>query len=163
MKGFLISLLTLISIASEASANRVGDAIAYSGNFGGQSAELHMAYTSFDGSYMTQGTKMFLGGQLVSDTEEALEADSIVTMDTVGVMIAMCSQIGGVQEYLDLPVGKTLTCRVEASSVSAPIYEMYKDVFMDASTIWFGPFPVTGIAQMIFNGATFQVSGYHWN
>lgn len=122
-----------------------------------------MAYTSFDGSYMVQNTKFYSQGQLLSDTSESIDQESIITMENAGLMVAFCSSIGGVQEYLSLPVGRTLTCRVEANSVDSTIYNRYKDVFVGASTVWLGPFPVTGIAQMKVDGATFEVVNYHWN
>ena len=163
MKRISALLVALCSLSICAQANRVGDSVKFIGTMNAQPVELDMEYTAYDGQSMTQSTQLKMSGQIVSDNVESIAPEAIVTMETVGLMIAMCSQIGGVHEYLDLPVGKTLTCKVSADSVSTPVYNMYKSVFMDASTIWLGPFPVSGIAQMIFGGSMLRVSHYHWN
>ena len=160
--SFLILFASLISFTISANTNRVGDSIEYTGNYGGQPARMTMSYISFDGNYMTQASQIYINGQMVSDSTEMIDADSIMTMETAAMMVAMCSQFGGVQEYLDLPVGKTLTCRVEASAATDDLYNFYKNVFADAGTIWLGPFPVTGIAQMTISGTLVQVSNYQW-
>ncbi|MBC97461.1 MAG: hypothetical protein CME63_06910 [Halobacteriovoraceae bacterium] len=157
------SIFFIFTFSAEASSQRVGDLIEYSGRVNSQASSLKMRYTHYDQGSMTQLTQFFTEGQMVAEHTEVLDESSIITMETAGVMVGLCLQFGGVHEYLELPVGKTLTCRITAAAISTQVYEVYKEAFADAGTLWLGPFPVTGIAQMEVDGALYQVTKYHWN
>ncbi len=147
-----------------ASTGRVGDSISYaSAPQSGLDMRIEMEYTSYAGLEMIRATRTWIMGNLVADITESIAPEDIMTMENAGLMVAMCPQIGGVYEYLDLPVGRTLTCKINASAVSAAIYDKYQDIFSEAGTIWLGPFPVSGIAQMDIGGTIVAVVNYHWN
>jgi hypothetical protein len=163
MKRILVLLLSLLTLNVFANANRVGDSIRLEGVYEGYAAIFDMSYTYFDGTFMGQTTNVYIDGQLASQSTEELDSDSIVTLESAGLLVALCPQIGGVQEYLDLPVGRTLTCRITANKVSDSVFHMYKSLFAQAGTIWLGPFPVNGVAQMDLDGFVMRVTSYHWN
>lgn len=163
MKWILFFNLILASFALHAASNRVGDHIIYHGNFSGQTMRMEMSYISFQDPQMIRQSRTFIKGNLASDESELIAADEIITMEKAGLMVALCSQNGGIQEYVNLSVGKTLTCKVNSSNVSTEVFDRYRSAFKMADTIWLGPFPVTGIAQMEIGGNTFSVINYHWN
>lgn len=163
MKGISFLLILISSLNIFAAADRVGDRIVYTGSYNTQSMKMEMIYESFQDPDMIRRSRTFMDGNLVADETDHLAPSEVISMQSAGLMVALCTQNGGVQEYLNLPVGKTLTCKVNSSNVSTAIFDRYRMAFKIADTIWLGPFPVTGIAQMEVGGNTFSVVNYHWN
>ncbi len=163
MKKVIVFFLSVSCFSLWANAERVGDRISYQGNLYGQNVTMEMSYSDYNDPHLILNSKTYLDGVLSSDTSSPVEPEAVITMETAGLMVALCSQYGGVHEYLTLSVGKTLTCKISSESVSLPIYEMYKDAFNEAGILWLGPFPVSGIAQMDIGGNIIRVVNYHWN
>lgn len=158
MKLALAFLMTIFSTLSFASTDRVGDFIHYAPTSDNLNAEMSMEYINFDGQDMYQRTQMINDSQVIVDEVTRVKKENIVTMQSVGLLIALCSQYGGTHEYLELPVGKTLTCKLETNK-----FKHINKLNIKASTVWLGPFPITAIAQMKVEGQLFKVVNYHWD
>lgn len=155
-------LCLLLSTNSFANANRVGDQISLRGNYAGGSLEINASYVSYQGSSMLQRSVTYLNGQNVGTEDSWLADEDILTPESAGLMVALCPNIGGVQEYLDLPVGRTLTCRLDTQSLSGVPYVFAKNLQSLGEMVWLAPFPVLGVAQIQVEGAYLQVQSYTW-
>jgi hypothetical protein len=159
----LFSILCLIfSTNSFANANRVGDQISLRGNFAGGSLEINGSYVSYQGSSMLQRTVTYLNGQNVGTEDSWLADEDILTPESAGLMVALCPNIGGVHEYLELPVGRTLTCRMDTQALTELPYIFAKNLQALGDKVWLAPFPVLGVAQIQVDGAYLQVQSYTW-
>lgn len=146
-----------------ADASRVGDSIFLSGNLAGQTLEMRGQYVTYQGSTMLQRTETTLNGQNIGTEDEWLADEDILTPEAAGLMVAMCPAMGGTQEYLDLPVGRTLTCRLNTQTLKELPYIYAKNLQALGDVVWLAPFPVLGVAQIQVEGAYLRVQSYRWN
>lgn len=155
-------------------ASRVGDSITLKGSISGASYESTHRYTSFNGQSMQQSQDIFLNGNAMGSTVEEIAADDVMTPEKAGLVVALCPQIGGFFEEINLPVGRTATCRIDAAALQEASYQekflgfnlenvvkMMDEV--NATQVWLGPFPVLGVAQMTLQSDLIQVTNYKWN
>ncbi len=163
MKWLLTLFMVVISGASAASANRVGDQILLSGPFQGGTLAINASYISFDGASMLQRQNTYLSGSLISQEDSLIASEDLLTPESAGLIVAMCPNIGGVYEYLDLPVGRTLTCKLESSNLDQlPL--LYSDNLQNlGDVLWVGPFPVLGVAKIQIPGSVLTIESYRWN
>lgn len=159
----IIATLFLMSSSIFANASRVGDSITLRGSYAGGTLEINGRYVTFQGGTMLQRSETFLNGQNVGTEDEWLAEEDILTPESAGLMVAMCPAIGGTQEYLDLPVGRTLTCKLNTQSLRGLPYSFTKNLQTLGDMVWLAPFPVLGVAQIQVEGAYLQVQNYTWN
>lgn len=163
-KGLLFFGLLLGLIFPVFSSNdRVGDNILLSGAYQGGTLRIEGSYLQFNGSAMMQRQSSYFNGQHMSQEDTWIASEDLITPETAGMMVALCPNLGGTHEYLDLPVGRTLTCRLESSSLDElPL--LYSENFKNlGDVLWVGPFPVLGVAQIQIPGAMLKVQSYRWN
>lgn len=112
---------------------------------------------------MLQRQTTLLNGSVMETEDTWVAAEDLLTPENAGMMVALCQNIGGTHEYLDLPVGRTLTCRLESSQLEELplLYSLALKNMGDV--LWVGPFPVLGVAQLETAGALLKVSDYRWN
>lgn len=160
---WIITFLVFISFQVLGTPNRVGDSILLKGTYQGMPMELEAKYLRFEAGVMVQKQVTRLSGSVVNDEETPLPEDEVLTPENAGLIVAMCEAIGGVHETLNLPVGTTLTCRIDSQSLTdlpAPFSLNFENL---GSTVWVGPFPVLGIAQFLLDGNLMVIQKYHWN
>lgn len=163
MKLISFALLCLTqAFATYAGANRVGDTITLSGNFSGSTLEIVASYETYQNGSMLQRTVTKVNGMNAGTEDSWLAEEDILTPETAGLMVAMCPALGGDQVYLDLPVGRTLTCRLNTASLRELPYALAKSLQNLGEMVWLAPFPVLGVAQVQVEGAYLQVSSYTW-
>lgn len=162
MKAFILSVTFFLSSSLFASANRLGDSIGLSGTFGGGTLQISASYVSHSGSSMLQRTETLLNGQNIGTEDNWITDEDVLTPENAGLIVAMCASIGGVQEYLNLPVGRTLTCRLNTQSLSELPYVYTKNLEALGEMVWLAPFPVLGVAQIQLDGVYLQVQSYVW-
>ena len=163
---FLLSLMAMtLSVNIMASERRVGDSISYESTTVGGDVAIDVSYTNYNSEYKEMEQTFFLkikDEEIVSKSFY-LDKNMVMTKSKAGLMVALCEKVGGTHEYLQLPVGKTLTCRMEVQDVPTEYYEQYKGLFDLSATVWLAPFPVTGVAQFKFAGQIIQAVDYSWN
>lgn len=184
MKRIFLSLTFLVSLTMSlcvsnvmASTSRVGDYVVITGNFQGGVLEIKGAYTNFTRNMMAQKTTTKLSGNVLSEEETFLQADDVLTPEEAALMVAMCPQIGGTHEYLDLAVGRTLTCRVQGAEnlvfgkipyiieeqLLSSLRTIQNQLEYTSGNVWLGPFPIMGMARLELDGAYLEVTDYRWN
>ncbi len=163
MKFIYLMLVLFIANSGFASTDRVGDSITIEGPFQGNRLNLEASYKSFSNGVMNQEDITSLGGSVISRESTAIASEDILTPETAGMMVAMCASIGGTHEYLNLPVGTTLTCRLNTQSLSNLPYVYSKNLELLGDVVWLGPFPVLGIAQIQLSGELLVIQNYRWN
>lgn len=163
MKSFFLSFAIVCTQCIFASAARVGDSITIEGPFQGNQLKIVATYKSFSSGVMNQEQITTLGGSVISNEATQVAQEDILTPETAGLVVAMCESIGGQHVYLNLPVGNTLTCRINTQSLNG-LPEIYaKNLELIGDVVWIGPFPVLGLAQIQLNGEIMVVTNYRWN
>jgi len=161
-----MTILISFSLSTYASSQRVGDWIILEGSIQGMNSSLKGSYVSFNGSSMLQNTETTLNGSVINSESAYIASDEVITPEVAGLMVAMCADFGGVHEYLNLPVGKTLTCKLQGSNAHL-IEEKFSlplgSLEALGEVLWIGPFPVLGLAKLESGGVTFTIANYHWN
>lgn len=125
--------------------------------------DIYAEYTYFDGANMAQRQVTRIGGNTVSDETDLIGGEEIITPENAGLVVAMCDSVGGVHEYLNLPVGTTLTCRFNTQSLNRLPSIYSQNLEMMGDTVWVAAFPVLGVAQIQMEGGVLTVQNYHWN
>lgn len=159
----LLAISFLTNLGVQASQDRVGDSILLKGMYQGMPMELEAKYLRFEAGVMVQKQVTKLNGAVINDEETPLPEDEVLTPENAGLIVAMCESIGGVHESLNLPVGTTLTCKIDSQSLinlPAPFSLNFESL---GSTVWVGPFPVLGIAQFLLDGNLMVIQKYRWN
>lgn len=177
MEGFMRVLsifMFLFSLSVSAQSERVGDFSVLEGTFQGGALSFTAEYVSSNGSGLIQRDSTVWNGQNLDTTDSYVANGDVMTPQTAGLLVALCPQIGGVLEELNLPVGRTATCRVSGESLESflskksirgiDIRETVKFVNdVQADTIWLGPFPVLAVGQMTLQGSLLKLTNYNWN
>lgn len=160
---FLITFVFTMSANVSADQSRVGDSMQISGMYQGMPMVIEANYARFEAGVMVQRQVTYLNGGVIADEETPLPTDEVLTPENAGLIVAMCESIGGTHETLSLPVGTTLTCRIDSQALidlPAPFSKNFENL---GSTVWVGPFPVLGVAQFLLEGNLFVIQKYHWN
>lgn len=146
-----------------ASETRVGDSIYLEGKTQGQTLGLESRYVKFDSGLMKQTQITFLGGTPVNSEDVYVDEQEVLTPEVAGLIVAMCDSLGGTQETLQLPVGTTLTCKIDSQSLHQIPGSLYRVLELLGNRVWIGPFPVLGIAQFEIGNDLIVIQKYHWN
>lgn len=160
---FVATALLLLNISARADQSRVGDRISLAGTTNGVQIVINASYESYSPDRMQQRSQTFVNGSSISLEDSFLMDDEILTPEGTGLIVALCDQIGGVHEYLALPVGQTLTCKMAADALTRSPIPFHHELAKMGDFIWFGPFPVMGVAKISSQGTTLTVQDYHWN
>jgi hypothetical protein len=164
MKKWILCALMLFNWNSlYASSNRVGDSILLSGPFQGGTLAIEASYLSFDGASMLQRQNNYLNGALLSQEDSMVASEDLLTPESAGLIVAICPNIGGVHEYLDLPVGRTLTCKLESNNLQELPLIYSENLQNLGDVLWVGPFPVLGVAKVQIPGTVLTIQNYRWN
>ncbi len=171
---YLSIFLVFFSFQSIAQVDRVGDFSVLEGNWQGGRLSFTAQYTRMTASGLIQRDSTVFNGQNLDTSESLVPTSDVMTPQQAGLLVALCPQIGGTLEEIDLPVGTTATCRVsgealdELSSKNSfnginieATTKFLNDV--QADTIWIGPFPVLAVAQMTLQGSLLKLTNYNWN
>lgn len=112
---------------------------------------------------MKQTQITFLGGTPVNSEDVYVDEQEVLTPEVAGLIVAMCDSLGGTQETLQLPVGTTLTCKIDSQSLHHIPGSLYRVLELLGNRVWIGPFPVLGIAQFEIDNDLIVIQKYHWN
>ena len=164
LRGSLLFMcFSLMSLGSLASSGRVGDRITLSGDSNGVQVVINASYVSYAPDRMQQRSQTLVNGNTVGVEDTFLMDDEILTPEGTGLIVALCDQIGGTHEYLALTVGQTLTCKMAADALTHSPIPYHNELAKMGDFVWFGPFPVMGVAKLEAQGTTLTIQDYSWN
>lgn len=151
--------LLITSLISTFAFASVGDSVVHSIDYSGQKGTINQKVLSFNVSsktYAIENTTVFANQ---TDTRvESMTAEDIMTKDKVKLILAYCSQAGGV---LDNSLGQQ-TCRFSADEIVDYSVRSLAES-MNATVVWLGEVPVNGIVKATLkNGLVLNVKSFNW-
>lgn len=154
MKGILL-ILGLVFAPLAISAEMVR----YSGQLEGAPLEMVQEVIGRSGNvYKIQTTTTYQGQRQVS--VEDLDEESFATREDGELMIAYCTQIGGVLEQMrNMPA-----CKLPLQAKLLMIIQKHlkRDILKGAGLLWVGVVPITGMIALKQEGLSLELEELRW-